>query len=191
MSNFASFPLSGRNLWQSLIGSRDAESLIKAAVTGVALILTLFAATQSLLHPNQSDTSSKPAPATPVDNYVEPDLATAAKLDVIRNEVYGAVNEMRAQAQVGQAFSYQYRSDAAAAKAQLNAVTGREDKTDENIGMLQAHLPLAEASGWKFIEKFRISPAHVQTLLAPQFLHMAVGVAYGHGNVWLVIQFES
>ena len=90
------------------------------------------------------------------------------------------------------AFVYPARQAAAQYKSQENAVTGQEGPVEENISMLQAHLPLAEASGYEFIERLRNSEPHAAVFMEPSSVHMAVSAAYSAGDdtVWLVLQFD-
>ena len=126
------------------------------------------------------------------------------RLNTIQSEVYDAVNLMRAEGGLGNAFEYPERAEEAQRKAEYNSVTGTEENSDENIGMLQHHLPreaevgpdgeilVPAASGYEFIEAFRGSEPHYNVLMEPTNQFMAVGTAYSahDDTVWLVIQFE-
>src|SRR5699024_12265302 len=121
-----------------------------------------------------------------------PSLEGQTKLGTLEAQVYRALNEMRQEQHLGMAFKYPERQDAAQYKAQENAVTGQEDPVEENISMLQAHLPLAEASGYEFIERLRNSGPHAAVFIEPSIVHMAVSAAYSAGDdtVWLVLYFD-
>ena len=136
--------------------------------------------------------TSEETPVTGHPDYVAPSLDVQTKLSTIEDEVYGAINEMRQEQHLGMAFVYPARQAAAQYKSQENAVTGQEGPVEENISMLQAHLPLAEASGYEFIERLRNSEPHAAVFMDPSSVHMAVSTAYSAGDdtVWLVLQFD-
>lgn len=79
----------------------------------------------------------------------------------------------------------------AQATARSNAVTGREDAAlDRNVGMIQAHLPVDEASGEAFLDLWLRSPAHADVILDPGYAFYGVSAAQGDGQVWAVILFS-
>lgn len=194
-------------LMDEIFSGKNPADLARLSITTITLVLTLLAATAAgSITPNTDDGSSNdtPAPEQP-DNgdYEKPEPAIQAQLDTIRAEVYYSVNKMRETTGTGSAFEYQGRSERAQSKAETNALSGREDTVDEDISMVQAHLPLSmpnkefevgtpEASGYDFVERFRLSDLHRPVLLDPMHLHMGVGIAYSEHDdtVWLVIQFE-
>lgn len=182
-------------LMNEIFSGKNPADLARIGITTITLVLTLLAATAAGSSTPTDDGSSNDIPAPGQahhPDYVQPDPAVQKKLDTIQAEVYGAVNKMREGQGLGHSFAYPDRQDAAQYKAETNAVTGREDLTDENIGMLQHHLPLEEASGYEFIEVLSQSPEHAAVFMNPTNLHMAVATAYSASDnqVWLVIQFE-
>lgn len=154
-------------LMNEIFSGKNPADLARIGITTITLVLTLLAATAPPAH-------------------------IQAQLDTIQTEVYDAINDMRTEQNLSMIFEYPDRQEAAQQKAELNAVTGKEDNVDENISMLQAHLQLNEASGYEFIERLRTSESHLAVMMEPTNLHMAVGVAYSASDdkVWLVLQFE-
>lgn len=193
-------------LMNEIFSGKNPADLARIGITTITLVLTLLAATTAGSSTPNDDGSSNdvPAPEQPEDpGYTAPLAHVQAQLDTIQFEVYQAVNNMRETSGTGSAFEYQDRSERAQNKAETNAVSGREDQVDENISMVQAHLPLnmpnsefepgtPEASGYDFVETLRRSKAHYDVLMDPLHLHMGVGIAYSahDDTVWLVIQFE-
>ena len=183
--------------FQELFSGTNPSNLIKIGITAITLTLTLIAAVASggAASPEggtgDEDTSEE-TPLTGHPDYVAPSLEVQTKLATIEDEVYNAINEMRQEQHLGMAFVYPARQAAAQYKAQENAVTGQEGPVEENISMLQAHLPLAEASGYEFIERLRNSEPHAAVFMEPSSVHMAVSAAYSAGDdtVWLVLQFD-
>ncbi|OAH30238.1 hypothetical protein AYJ05_11335 [Corynebacterium stationis] len=183
--------------FQELFSGANPSNLIKIGITATTLTLTLIAAvasggaTSPESDAGDADTSGE-TPLTGYPDYVAPSLEVQTKLATIEDEVYNAINEMRQEQYLGRAFKYPERQAAAQYKAQENAVTGQEGPVEENISMLQAHLPLAEASGYEFIERLRNSEPHAAVFMEPSIVHMAVSAAYSAGDdtVWLVLQFD-
>ena len=183
--------------FQELFSGTNPSNLIKIGITAITLTLTLIAAvasggTTSPEGDAGDEDTSEETPLTGHPDYVAPSLDVQTKLSTIEDEVYGAINEMRQEQYLGIAFKYPERQAAAQYKAQENAVTGQEGPVEENISMLQAHLPLAEASGYEFIERLRNSEPHAAVFMEPSSVHMAVSAAYSAGDdtVWLVLQFD-
>ena len=183
--------------FQELFSGTNPSNLITIGITAITLTLTLIAAVASggAASPEggtgDEDTSEE-TPLTGHPDYVAPSLEVQTKLATIEDEVYNAIHEMRQEQYLGIAFKYPERQAAAQYKAQENAVTGQEGPVEENISMLQAHLPLAEASGYEFIERLRNSEPHAAVFMEPSSVHMAVSAAYSAGDdtVWLVLQFD-
>ena len=183
--------------FQELFSGTNPSNLIKIGITAITLTLTLIAAvasggaTSPESDAGDADTSEE-TPVTGHPDYVAPSLDVQTKLATIEDEVYNAIHEMRQEQYLGIAFKYPERQAAAQYKAQENAVTGQEGPVEENISMLQAHLPLAEASGYEFIERLRNSEPHAAVFMEPSSVHMAVSAAYSAGDdtVWLVLQFD-
>ena len=183
--------------FQGLFSGTNPSNLIKIGITAITLTLTLIAAVASGGAPSPEggagdEDTSEETPLTGHPDYVAPSLEVQTKLATIEDEVYNAIHEMRQEQYLGIAFKYPERQAAAQYKAQENAVTGQEGPVEENISMLQAHLPLAEASGYEFIERLRNSEPHAAVFMEPSSVHMAVSAAYSAGDdtVWLVLQFD-
>lgn len=183
--------------FQELFSGTNPSNLIKIGITAITLTLTLIAAvasggTTSPEGDAGDEDTSEETPLTGHPDYVAPSLEVQTKLATIEDEVYNAIHEMRQEQYLGIAFKYPERQAAAQYKAQENAVTGQEGPVEENISMLQAHLPLAEASGYEFIERLRNSEPHAAVFMEPSSVHMAVSAAYSAGDdtVWLVLQFD-
>ena len=183
--------------FQELFSGTNPSNLIKIGITAITLTLTLIAAVASGGAPSPEggagdEDTSEETPLTGHPDYVAPSLEVQTKLATIEDEVYNAIHEMRQEQYLGIAFKYPERQAAAQYKAQENAVTGQEGPVEENISMLQAHLPLAEASGYEFIERLRNSEPHAAVFMDPSSVHMAVSTAYSAGDdtVWLVLQFD-
>lgn len=183
--------------FQELFSGANPSNLIKIGITATTLTLTLIAAvasggaTSPESDAGDADTSGE-TPLTGYPDYVAPSLEVQTRLATVEDEVYNAINEMRQEQYLGRAFNSPERQAAAQYKAQENAVTGQEGPVEENISMLQAHLPLAEASGYEFIERLRNSKPHAAVFMEPSIVHMAVSAAYSAGDdtVWLVLQFD-
>ncbi|PQM73603.1 hypothetical protein [Corynebacterium sp. J010B-136] len=183
--------------FQELFSGTNPANLLKIGITAITLTLTLIAAiasggTSSPDGDGDGEDTSEEIPVTGHPDYVPPPLEVQTKLATIETEVYDAVNQMRQEQHLGMAIKYPERQAATQYKAQTNALTGQEDPVEENISMLQAHLPLADASGYEFIEMLRTSEPHAAVLMQPSNLHMAVSAAYSAGDdmVWLVLQFD-
>lgn len=183
--------------FQELFSGTNPSNLIKIGITAITLTLTLIAAvasggTTSPEGDAGDEDTSEETPLTGHPDYIAPSLEVQTKLSTIEDEVYDAIHEMRQEQHLGMAFKYPERQAATQYKAQENAVTGQEGPVEENISMLQAHLPLAEASGYEFIERLRNSEPHAAVLMEPSSVHMAASAAYSAGDdtVWLVLQFD-
>ncbi|MGP5116546.1 CAP domain-containing protein [Corynebacterium casei] len=182
-------------LMNEIFSGKNPADLARIGITTITLVLTLLAATAAGSSTPNDDGSSNddPAPEQPENpDYTAPPAHIQGQLDTIQAEVYEAVNKIRTKRGLSMIFKYPERQQAAQNKAELNAVTGKEDDVDEDISMSHAHLPLNEASGYEFIERLRKDPDHLAVMMDPNHLHMAVGVAYSvtDDTVWLVLQFE-
>lgn len=196
-------------LMDEIFSGKNPADLARIGITTITLVLTLLAATAAgSSTPNADDGSSNEGtspeqPENPEEpeepelpDYEAPPADVQDKLNVIQEEIYNAINDVRTEQNLSMIFKYPERQQAAQDKAELNAVTGKEDPVEENISMVQAHLPLSDASGYEFFERIRKSEEHMAVLMEPTNIHMAVGVAYSsspedpEGQVWLVLQFE-
>lgn len=188
-----------QRIYDEFAAGKSPADMTRIGITAIALVLTLLtAATAGSSAPNNNDGSSQDgggntSPEQPDDSgYTPPPAHIQLRLDTIRTEVYGAVNKSRAGQGLGSAFEYPERSEDAQQKAEHNAVHGSWDQSEEDIGMVQAKMPLETASGYEFFELIRQSPEDLAVLMEPSNLFMAVGTAYSahDDTVWLVIQTE-
>ena len=172
----------------------DIVLLVKRVLTAVVLGGTLAAAIASLTNPAE-DGSSKdtpaPEPAPAVCDYELPEVHVQRQLQDIQTDLITALNEWRKEDNQGPLPPWIERQTAAREKAECNAVTHSQTPADENVQMVQHHLPLHKASGYEFVEAFRQSPSHVAALRDRRMMTAAVGVAYNDGEVYVVIQLEE
>lgn len=172
----------------------DLARLLQLVLTALVLGGTLVAAVVSLTSPSQGGSSNdKPAPepAPASCDYELPEVHVQRQLETIQHELIEALNTWRAEDNQGPLVPWIDRQTAAREKAECNAVTKTENPADENIQMVQHHLPLDKASGYEFVEAFRQSPSHVAALRDRRMSTAAVGVAYNDGQVYVVIQLEE
>lgn len=172
----------------------DLARLLQLVLTALVLGGTLVAAVVSLTSPSQGGSSNdKPAPepAPASCDYELPEVHVQRQLETIQHELIEALNTWREEDNQGPLVPWIDRQTAAREKAECNAVTKTEKPADENIQMVQHHLPLDQASGYEFVEAFRQSPSHVAALRDRRMSTAAVGVAYNDGQVYVVIQLEE
>lgn len=172
----------------------DLARLLQLVLTALVLGGTLVAAVASLTSPSQGGSSDdRPAPEpTPAScDYELPEVHVQRKLETIQHELIEALNTWREEDNQGPLVPWIDRQTAAREKAECNAVTKTEKPADENIQMVQHHLPLEKASGYEFVEAFRQSPSHVAALRDRRMSTAAVGVAYNDDQVYVVIQLEE
>lgn len=70
-------------------------------------------------------------------------------------------------------------------------MTKTQEPSEENVQMVQHHLPLGEASAYNFVDALVTSPEHVAAVRDRRMTTAAVGVAYNDGEVYVVIQLEE
>lgn len=170
--------------------SEDLIQLMQRVVTVVAIVGTLVAAILSLSSPSAGG-SSQDTPAPRTCDYELPDRSIQRELERTQTDLMEALNAWRAEDQQAPLLPWIDRQTAAREKAECNAVTHSEEPAEENIQMVQHHLPVDQASGYDFVEAFRSSPAHVNALRDRRMTTAAVGVAYSDSQVWVVIQLEE
>ncbi|MCQ9676861.1 MULTISPECIES: hypothetical protein [Corynebacterium] len=172
----------------------DLVLLLKRVLTAVVFGGTLVTAIISLTSPSQ-DGSSKdtpaPEPAPAACDYELPEVYVQRQLQDIQTDLIEALNEWRKEDNQGPLLPWIERQTAAREKAECNAVTHSQKPADENVQMVQHHLPLDQASGYEFVEAFRQSPSHLAALRDRRMSTAAVGVAYSDGEVYVVIQLEE
>ncbi|MGV0362053.1 hypothetical protein ACUY2X_08195 [Corynebacterium minutissimum] len=172
----------------------DLARLLQLVLTALVLGGTLVAAVVSLTSPSQGGSSNdKPAPepAPASCDYELPVVHVQRQLETIQHELIEALNTWREEDNQGPLVPWIDRQTAAREKAECNAVTKTEKPADENIQMVQHHLPLDQASAYEFVEAFRQSPSHVAALRDRRMSTAAVGTAYNDGQVYVVIQLEE
>ncbi|OFN75353.1 hypothetical protein [Corynebacterium sp. HMSC074E01] len=166
--------------------------LLQRILTVLVLGGTLVTAVISLTTPSEDGSSQDPAPPAPETcDYELPDVPVQRQLATIQEDLFTALNKWRKEDGQAPLVPWIERQTAAREKAECNAVTKTEEHTDENVQMVQNHLPLDQASGYEFIEKFLASPSHVAALRDPRMTTAAVGTAYNDGEVYVVIQLEE
>ncbi len=75
--------------------------------------------------------------------------------------------------------------------ARANAAEGRERASlDSNVSMIQAHLPVEEASGEAVLDLWLRSQPHTDNILDPAYTVYGLSAAEGGGQVWVVILFS-
>lgn len=170
----------------------DVVLLLQRVLTVLVLGGTLVAAVLSLTNPSDDGSSTDTEPPTSeACDYELPDVPVQRQLETIQEELIGALNTWRKEDGQAPLVPWIDRQTAAREKAECNAVTKRQDPAEENVQMVQHHLPVDKASAYEFVEAFRASPDHVAALRDRRMSTAAVGVAYNDGEVYVVIQLEE
>lgn len=170
----------------------DVVLLLQRVLTVLVLGGTLVAAVLSLTNPSNdgSSTDAEP-PMSEACDYELPDVSVQRQLNTIQEELIGALNTWRKEDGQAPLVPWIDRQTAAREKAECNAVTKTQEPAEENVQMVQHHLPVDKASAYEFVEAFRASPDHVAALRDRRMTTAAVGVAYNDGEVYVVIQLEE
>ncbi|MDO5032990.1 hypothetical protein [Corynebacterium sp.] len=167
------------------------EELIRSA-QGVITLATIIGFIVAAVNGVGSSTDEDPE-AVP-DNCGYDDSAYGLDVDkqlrTVRDDITTALNTWRTEDGLAPLAPWFSQQQEATAKAQCNAVTGTQKPSEDNVQMVQHHLPLEQASGYEFIEAFRSSPEHVAALRDRDMTFAAVGTAYGDGEIYVVIQLE-
>ncbi|WP_308606728.1 hypothetical protein [uncultured Corynebacterium sp.] len=170
----------------------DVVLLLQRVLTVLVLGGTLVAAVLSLTNPSDDGSSTDTEPPTSeACDYELPDVPVQRQLETIQEELIGALNTWRKEDGQAPLVPWIDRQTAAREKAECNAVTKTQDPAEENVQMVQHHLPVDKASAYEFVEAFRASPDHVAALRDRRMSTAAVGVAYNDGEVYVVIQLEE
>lgn len=170
----------------------DLISLLQRILTVLVLGGTLVTAVISLTTPSEDGSSEEPETPRPAAcDYELPDAPVQGKLETIQKELLNALNIWREEDGQAPLLPWIERQTAAREKAECNAVTHEENPTEENVQMVQHHLPLEVASAHAFVEALRKSPDHVAALRDRRMTTAAVGAAYNDGKVYVVIQLEA
>lgn len=181
MPGFLSDPVAAiRDLLPRVTALMTVVSLVWAVVTGIG-----------------GSTPSAPEPDDDVpgvelpEEYQQPPLEVQEELESIRTDLMQAVLELRHGEGVSPVIINPNLQIDAQHWAERNAILGREDSSPANVAMVQAHLPLEQASGHALLEQWLYSEPHTAVLLDPGHVTRGVGLAYGHGQVWAVVQFSA
>ena len=75
--------------------------------------------------------------------------------------------------------------------AEHTAVAGRQENSPRNVTMIQHNLPESEASGHAFVDAWLHSEAHTGVILDARYTFYGIGVAVGHGRVWVAVQYSA
>ncbi|OFP65027.1 hypothetical protein HMPREF2978_08310 [Corynebacterium sp. HMSC074C01] len=170
----------------------DLIPLLQRILTVLVLGGTLVTAVISLTTPSEDGSSQEPdTPAPEKCDYELPDVPVQRQLTTIQEELMEGLNKWRKEDGQAPLVPWIERQTAAREKAECNAVTHKEEHTEENVQMVQHHLPVDKASGYEFMEDIRRSPDSVAALRDPRMTTAAVGTAYSDGKVYVVIQLEE
>lgn len=175
-------------LWRQLSsGNLNATTLADAAKT--LLVVLGLAVSLGLVGHGLANPSSDPEAGGSSKEYVQPDPDIAMKLHTIGEDLNTAINTWRLEESMAPVFPRTDRFSAAQQKAQYNALHKTQTPSDENVSMLQHHMPLKDASGWAFAEAWRKSAPHMAVIQDPANVEYGLGIAYADGEVYVVIQF--
>ncbi|MDK6813796.1 MULTISPECIES: hypothetical protein [unclassified Corynebacterium] len=170
----------------------DVVLLLQRILTVLVLGGTLTTAVISLTTPSEDGSSQEPeTPAPAACDYELPDVPVQRQLATIQEDLMVALNRWRKEDGQAPLVPGINRQTAAREKAECNAMTHEQDLTEENVQMVQHHLPLETASGYHFVEDIRKSPDNMAALRDRRMTTAAVGVAYNDGEVYVVIQLEE
>lgn len=136
--------------------------------------------------------SSTPGTPSGDSGYEAPGLEKQLELDQIRNDINLAIKQLRHNEQVPPVLMDPFDLQRAAQDhAEKVAVAGELRNSEQNVTMLQHHLPEAEASGYAFLEAWLHSEAHTEVVLDSRYDLYGIGVAVGHDEVWVAVQFSD
>lgn len=170
----------------------DVVLLLQRILTVLVLGGTLVTAVISLTNPSDDGSSQEPeTPAPAACDYELPDVPVQRKLATIQEDLLTVLNTSRKVDGQAPLMPWIDRQTAAREKAECNAVTKTQERSEENVQMVQHHLPLEKASGDAFVQDIRNSPDNVAALRDRRMTTAAVGVAYNDGEVYVVIQLEE
>ncbi|MDO5512229.1 CAP domain-containing protein [Corynebacterium sp.] len=170
--------------WYTPQGFMDLLPNVSVLLTVAGLLAALLMA----VLPNNPATED---PGDPDTGYVQPDPQTQESLEQIRRDINAAVIELRDKEGVPPLLPAPHLQLAAQRLAERSAVAGQQLPSDNNVTMVQHHLPVAEASGHAFLNAWLHSTAHTEALLDARYVFSAVGVAIGHGEVWVAVQLSA
>lgn len=161
---------------------------IFALVIGASLMLTSVI---SSLVANGVDDPERQVGSS--DQYVAPDLDAQAHLDTIREDFGSGLQELRIrELEATGNFAAPLVLDPQLALqaqklAESNAVENKEGELDRNLSAIQLHLPVESSSAQQFFQQIVSSQPHTDVLVDPEMTFYGIGVAQGHGQVWLTV----
>lgn len=139
-----------------------------------------------------SGTPADPGQLPAGPGYEVPDLDTQSELELIRNDVNLAIKHLRHEEGAPPVLMDPFNLQLQAQRwAERSAVTGRQENSPQNVTMIQHNLPASEASGHAFVDAWLRSPAHTDVLLDGRYTFYGIGVAVGHGRVWVTVQYSA
>lgn len=168
------------------------EQLLRAILGVLGLIAAVALTVSAAQHPSSG--SSNPAAEERRAGYVDPDFETTQKLEEIRQDFFTAVRQLRIDDALPPVSPDPELQRLAQQHAEGNAVSKEQPSLEPgdggDIGQVSASMPVAEASGHAFLELIIHSQEHMDVLLNPEHRSIGVGVAYGDGQVWVVVAFS-
>ena len=124
--------------------------------------------------------------------YEAPDAVRQAELEQIRNDVNLAIKQLRHEEGVPPVVMDPVNLQLQAQRwAEKTAVDGRQGDSPQNVTMIQHNLPDAAASGHAFVDAWLRSRPHTDVLLDERCTFYGIGVAVGHGRVWVAVQLSA
>lgn len=167
---------------------KDLLSHVGLLVTVSSLIMSLLLALQPGGPGSGGPDSDSPGEDV---GYVLPEPGVQARLSEISNEVAAAVTALRLQ-EHGQILQHDPVLQLAAQQhAERTAVLGELVNSPHNVAMVQHSLPLEAASGHAVMDAWLRSAPHTEVLLDQRYFFSGIGVAYGHGRVWVALQLSA
>ncbi|MCS5480273.1 hypothetical protein NYP18_11465 [Corynebacterium sp. YIM 101645] len=171
-------------LWNSPLELRGLLSQLGMFLSVAGLVMTLVT--------GLGGGSSTPGSPSGDSGYEAPGLERQAELDQIRNDINLAIKHLRHNEQVPPVLMDPFELQPAAQEhAEKVAVSGELQNSGQNVTMLQHSLPESGASGHAFLEAWLHSEAHTEVVLDPRYVFYGIGVAVGHGKVWVAVQFSD
>ena len=170
--------------WNSPLDLRGLLSQLGMFLSVAGLAMTLIT--------GLSGGSSTPGTPSGDGGYEAPGLEKQAELDQIRNDINLAIKHLRHNEQVPPVLMDPFELQREAQDhAEEVAVAGQLQNSEQNVTMLQHHIPESEASGHAFLEAWLHSQAHTEVVLDSRYVFYGIGVAVGHDEVWVAVQFSD
>lgn len=170
-------------------GLRDLLPQISLALTALGLVLSLAA---GLTSSGSDDSHVFDCPDPDAPAYEVPGPEDAERLEEIRVDIDTAVRELRQKESVPPVVMDPVRLQRGAQRwAECSAASGRQSNSPADVTMLQHHLPVQNASGHAFLDAWLHSQPHTDVILDERYVFYGIGVAQGHGEVWVTLQFSA